>query len=1543
MNVKVLGVTESGPNTQFTLKLTNPANATLANTQATATILNIVPLPALSVNNVTTTNSNPSAVFTVSLTAPSLQPITVAFTTTDGTAVAGADYTTTSGTLTFTPGQTSQLVTVPLVKDTLFGLPTKTFTLNLANPTAAVVVTGQGTATIIENNLPPSASAADFSQLKSTSGTVNATATIQLSAPSQAPVTVFYHTADITAVAGVDYVSTIGSVTFAPGVVTQLVEIPIIGSTIPEGTRTFALDLDMATGGTIGRPQAIGTINDPNPPVGLFVDNTTVTVSGPASTTATFNVHLAQPSGQVVQINYATANGTAVAGTDYLAASGVLTFNPGQTSQTVTVTVLGATLPQPTKTFTLALTNPVNSTVSIGQATATILNTVASPALSINDVTVEDAPTGMLSAVFQVSLSAASGLPITVNYNTADITAHAGSDYTPEIGTLTFAPGQTVESITVPVTNQTQPAPNKAFAVDLTGATNAALSKAMGTATIDNTDLLPRVVTVNYVQVADGLAGATASFTVTLSSASLNPVTVQYATTDMTAIAGTDYQGAAGLVTFAPGQTTQTINVTVLPESTSGPSKQFALKLSNPTNSTLARTQALGTILNTVPAPSLAIDNVMVTDAPTGALSAVFHVSLSAASGQAVTVNFNTADGTAQANVDYTPQLGTLTFAPGQTVQTITVPITNHTAPLPDKTFTVVLSGASNASVSQATGTATILNGGLTTQLIQVNDVQVPDGPAGATAAFVLTLSSPSANTITVQYATADGTALAGTNYLASSGLVTFAPGQTTQTVNVKVLGVTESGPNTQFTLKLTNPANATLANTQATATILNTVPQPALSVSNVGTANTSPSAIFTVSLSAPSAQPITVAFSTADGTAIAGTDYTSTSGTLTFAPGQTSQLVTVPLIKNTLFGLPTKTFTLNLSNPTNAVVLNGQGTATIVENNLPPSASAADFSQLKTTAGTVNATATIQLPAPSQAPVTVFYHTADITAVAGVDYVSTMGSVTFAPGEVTKLVTIPIIGSTTPEGTRTFALDLDLATGATIGRPQAIGTINDPNPPAGISIGNTTVTQSGPAGTSATFTVQLAEASGQTVMVTYATANGTALAGTDYLPESGTITFQPGKTTQTITVPILGATVPEPIETFTVNLSNPVNSTIMTGQGTGTIINTVAAPGLAIDSVATVLPTSGMGSLVFQVTLSSASALPVTVNFSTANITALAGIDYTPENGTLTFAPGQTVQSITIPILPSTALGPDKTFAVNLSGASNATVTTAQGIGTIQNNNLVRDLTVNDIRVATPAAGTTGTAEFTVTLSASSPVAVTVQFATADMTALAGIDYVATAGQLMFAPGQTTQTVDVTILGDGLSGPNKQFALNLSSPQNATVTRAQGIATIVNSNPLPLFSVGDVSTTNASTAAVFTVTLSQPSTQPITVQFATMDGTALAGTDYTTTSGTLTFQPGVTSEIVSVPIIKGTIFGPAKTFTLVLSNATNAAFLDAQGTATINNVTPAPQVTVADFSATKPPSGTAPGRRHAHALGPERPTRDGPVRHGRRLRDRGR
>ena len=224
------------------------------------------------------------------------------------------------------------------------------------------------------------------------------------------------------------------------------------------------------------------------------------------------------------------------------------------------------------------------------------------------------------------------------------------------------------------------------------------------------------------------------------------------------------------------------------------------------------------------------------------------------------------------------------------------------------------------------------------------------------------------------------------------------------------------------------------------------------------------------------------------------------------------------------------------------------------------------------------------------------------------------------------------------------------------------------PPPPPTVSIGNVSITE-GNAGTkNALFPVSLSEPSAQTVQVSYATANGTAAAGSDYVATSGVVTFAPGVTAQTIAVQLNGNLTFEPTETFVVNLSNPVNAVLGVAQGTGTIVNDDALPTISIDDVKVVEGHSGITAAKFTVTLSNPSSQTVSVSFRTGDKSALAGSDYTAASGRITFAPGVTSQSIVVSVLGDKLVEKDEIFVVDLSAPTGATIARAQGIGLIIN-----------------------------------------------------------------------------------------------------------------------------------------------------------------------------------------------------------------------------------------------------------------------------------
>jgi hypothetical protein len=225
--------------------------------------------------------------------------------------------------------------------------------------------------------------------------------------------------------------------------------------------------------------------------------------------------------------------------------------------------------------------------------------------------------------------------------------------------------------------------------------------------------------------------------------------------------------------------------------------------------------------------------------------------------------------------------------------------------------------------------------------------------------------------------------------------------------------------------------------------------------------------------------------------------------------------------------------------------------------------------------------------------------------------------------------------------------------------------------------------------------------------------------------------------------------------------------------------------------------------------------------------------------------------------------------------------------------------LSIDDVTVAEGNAPDTTTAIFTVTRTGNLRDQSAVRFATADGSATQPGDYAQNDGTITFAPGQETSTVTVTVKGDALDEANETFFVDLTSATNATIGEAQGVGTITDDDPTPSLSINDVTVAegdSGTTNATFTVSLSAASGRQVTVAFATADGTAQAPSDYTSTSGTLTFAPGETTKSVVVPVEGDTLDETNEQFFVNLSSATNATIGEAQGVGTITDDDDSPQ-----------------------------------------------
>ncbi len=317
-------------------------------------------------------------------------------------------------------------------------------------------------------------------------------------------------------------------------------------------------------------------------------------------------------------------------------------------------------------------------------------------------------------------------------------------------------------------------------------------------------------------------------------------------------------------------------------------------------------------------------------------------------------------------------------------------------------------------------------------------------------------------------------------------------------------------------------------------------------------------------------------------------------------------------------------------------------------------------------------------------------------------------------------------------------------------------------------------------------------------------------------------------------------------------------------------------------------------GPAVFLFNLGTPAPGPLALRYFTGDVTATAPADYTATSGTLTFAAGETSKTVSVPVVDDALDEGDESFGLGIAdggtilAAAFATVADDDPMPTVA---LASRPTFVEGNVGTSGGGTS----FRLELSAASGRPVDVWFGTSDgfggqSPAKAPADYTATATRAVFAPGATSISVPVPIVGDTLDEPREAFTATLSDPSFAMlgdVTRTPGV--IADDDDSPSVIISDASVPERVGALGFRVRLSAPSGRPTSVAYATRDGTAADGEDYDATSGTLRWTTGTTTEwIVSVPVSSDSCREANETVLLDLSSPEFLALPDPSGQGTI-------------------------------------------------------
>lgn len=676
---------------------------------------------------------------------------------------------------------------------------------------------------------PSAAAAVGFSSSTYTVNETNASAliTVTLNQVANKALTVNYAASGGTATSGSDYTAQSGTLSFAVGDLRKTFSVPILNDSLDEASETISLTLSSPVNIDLGMPSVARlSINDDDSTPTLQVSPAALTVpenvSG-GSTPITFT--LSGPSSSVIQVQYRSDSGTATAQLDFTTVSNTLTFAPGQTSQVLMLPIVNDTWDEEDETVNLLFSNPSNVGLPNASATVSIRDDDAPPTVQFAGPAQQVAESAH-AATISVTLSSPSGRSVKVNYNSTPGTAAVGSDYTAASGVLTFNPGEGSKIITLPVLNDTVDETNETVNVTLSAPTNATLGGNKTTqVTIVDDDTAP-IAAFTTATFAVNEGETKGVIKIQLTSSATSPLSVGYTIHDGTAALGQDYQGnPTGTVTFNSGESNKSIEIPINNDSIDEEDETVTVALSNPTS---------GLQLSEAANATLVIkdnDNPPLVQWSTTAFSvnenddsgqALLMVHLSVASGRPVSITYSVSDETATVERDYQVPASTLSFKPGETNKSVAVELLNDTLPEGNETLKVQLTGATNANLGAIQSAELIINDedGLPSVYLAATTLTVLENSVGGTAVVTVTLNTPASEPITVDYLTSDGSATAGSDYVAASGQLNFAPGELAKSFAIALMDDDQPEVSESINVRLVNSTNATVG-APASATLM--------------------------------------------------------------------------------------------------------------------------------------------------------------------------------------------------------------------------------------------------------------------------------------------------------------------------------------------------------------------------------------------------------------------------------------------------------------------------------------------------------------------------------------------------------------------------------------------------------------------------------------------------------------------------------------------------------------------------------------------------
>ncbi|MBR8537567.1 tandem-95 repeat protein [Carboxylicivirga sediminis] len=1209
----------------------------------------------------------------------------------------------------------------------------------------------------------------------------------------------------------------------------------------------------------------------------LSIANASLTEGDAGTSNMVFTVSASENVAANLSFDFTITGVTATYPIDYTIESGSGMIAVGSNTTTFSVPVVGDAIVESDETFSVALNNLSAGSVA-SAATGTITDNDNASLAVIN----ASASEGDGQIAFDVTLNGAVQGGLTVGYNLTDQSANSGSDYNGASGTVVFSgvDGQTLQII-VPLSDDNVVEPTETFTVSLSSANPSVDASDNATGSITDNDGQATLSIANQTVDENG----SAAFTIAVDKAVQGGFTVNYSTSNGSAILGTDFTITGSSLVFTGTESeAHDFNITGIDDAIVEGSETFTINLSTGNPLVNSGNTATGTIIDDDVAV-VTVGDVTVTEGG----NAIFTVALNKAVAGGTVITYDLTDNTAEKGVDYLEAIDrTMTFTgtAGES-HSFTVTTQNDDIVEPVEQFTVSLSSSNPLVGTDDVATATITdNDG--TAAVTVNNISVAEGD---NAQFTLTLDKAVQGGVVINYSTNNGTAIAGEDYTAASGSVVFAgTAGETKPVNITTAEDLVVEEDEDFALALSAAHTLVSVAANATATITNDDGQATISIVNASF-NENGTGTFSILADKAVQGGYTLNYSFEDGSALAGVDFDDEVTPVSFAgTANESHEINVAGVDDLLLEGP-EIFTIRLASLNGLVVANGTAQGTIIDN---------DAAAITIDDVTVNenetATFTISLDNAVQGGFTVDYAFINGSATGDDDFTTISIPLAFTGniGE-SHSFDVNISDDNIVEASESFTVTVTSSNALVDDSDTATGNILDNDGPANVTVADVIVAEGG----SAEVVLLLDKAIQGGFIVDCSTADGTATAGLDYEVSAETLAFD-GTSNETQSFFIDGLTdeVVEGIENFTVNFSTL--SALVNVQASS-LVNITDDDGQAKVTVENITMNEN-GSGTFTIRADKAVQGGYTLSYSFIDGTAIGGVDYNNAGGNIVFAGSEgEMKDVVVASVDDDIVEVSESFTMQLSSASTLVDASDNATATILDDDNA-SLVIGDAQVTED-----GVLSFVVTLSQAVDGGTTVTSNFVDISATGGTDYDNDPQQWVFAGIEGEEhTISVSLTDDLVVEADETFRVQLSS-SNVLVDASQtAIGTILNNDGTATVTIADVDVIESDKAIVKLV-VDKAVQGGFNISYATANGTAMSVSDYTSVVDVLAFDGTVNQEqIIEINTIDDAVVENAENYVVNYTSNSGLVTVPAFNTITITDNDGTATLAVSDVSVTE-------------------------------------